>query len=414
MTIVSRRRFLSLAAAASLIPVAVRGSAHAAEEIRIGALCELTGDAAVYGKPLAAGMRLAVDEINQTGGVLGGGPGINGRKLTLLVEDAESSPPRALLKAKKLVEQDRVTALAGTAIPSVALAVQEFVTATARVPFLNAGSGNPFLSEPPACGKYVFQCAPNLRALAMSSLPVARKRGPRWYFIGDDHPLSRLLAQLSREAASGAVPLEVAGEAYAHVGTREYAEYARRAVAAKPDVICLTVFGRGYPRLLKELKRMAGGIHVHSSAWVRLPTEAPADALVGMTAGEAYGVDNAATPRAAAFTRAYRRVNGAWPDPFAARGYHAIETLALALQKAAATESSALVHTLEAQTFKDSIFGAFRFRTCDHVGVGTVLVVEGRWSDEQKFHPAYLDHVANAEAMLPACGESPCRSATGS
>src|SRR5262249_22317833 len=161
----------------------------------------------------------------------------------------------------------------------------------AHVPFVNAGSGSPSLSEPPACGRYVFQSAPNLRTLAMSSLPVARKKGPRWYFIGDDHPLSRLLAQLSKDAARRAGPRGAAGEAHAHVATRDYAEYVKRAVAAKPDVIALTVLGRGYARLLKDLKRMAGGIHVHSIAWVPVTVDTPADVVVGMTAGEAYGFD---------------------------------------------------------------------------------------------------------------------------
>ena len=409
MTMVSRRRFLGLAAAASVGSITRVGRrADAGEEIRIGALCELTGDAAVYGKPLAEGMKLAVDEINRTGGILGGGPGIGGRPLKLVMEDAESSPARALFETKKLVEQDRVVALAGASAASIAFAAQEYVNTTAHVPFLNAGSGSPSLSEPPACGRYVFQSAPNLRTLAMSSLPVARKRGRRWYFIGDDHPLSRLLAQLSKNAARRAVSLEVVGEAYAHVATRDYAEYVKHAVEAKPDVIALTVLGRGYARLLKDLKRMAGGIHVHSTAWVPITPDAPGDVVVGMTAGEVYGFDNTAVPRAAAFARAYHKQNASWPDPFAARGYHAVETLALAFHKSATTEPSALVRTLEAQVFKDSIHGEFRFRACDHVGTGTILLVEGRWNDEQKFYPAYVDRVGNAEELLPACAETKC------
>ena len=150
MTMVSRRRFLGLAAAASVGSITRVGRrADAGEEIRIGALCELTGDAAVYGKPLAEGMKLAVDEINRTGGILGGGPGIGGRLLKLVMEDAESSPARALFKTKKLVEQDRVVALAGASAASIAFAAQEYVNTTAHVPFLNAGSSSKSLRAPP-------------------------------------------------------------------------------------------------------------------------------------------------------------------------------------------------------------------------------------------------------------------------
>jgi branched-chain amino acid transport system substrate-binding protein len=409
MPSLSRRRFLGLAAAVSLDAATRRGArAQAAEELRIGALCELTGAAAVYGKALAAGMRLAVEQINQGASILGGRPGIGGRPLRLVLEDAESSSPRALLKVKKLVEQDGVAALVGTAAASVALAVQEYVNTTRQLPFLNAGSGNPSLSEPPACGKYVFQSAPNLRTLAMSSLPVARTRGPRWYFIGEDHPLPRLLVQLSKTAAGHAARLEVVGEAYAHVATRDYAEHVRRAVEAKPDVIGVAVLGRGYGRVLRELRRTATGIHVHSVAWLPLTPGTSADVVVGMTAGAAYGFDNAKAPRAVAFARDYRRLHGSWPDPFAASGYHAIESLTLAIHHSGTTEPSAVARSLEAQVFTDSIYGEFRFRPCDHVGMGTVLLVEGRWSDEQKFYPAYVDQVGKAQAMLPACGDTKC------
>jgi branched-chain amino acid transport system substrate-binding protein len=410
MTSVSRRRFLGLAAAVS-IDRALAGTrlAHGAEEIRVGALCELTGPAAAHGKSLAAGMRIAADEINRGGGTPDGRPGIGGRPLALVVEDVESSPPRALFKAKKLVEQDRVAGLVGATAASVALAVQEYASTAARVPFLNAGSGNPSLSESPACDRYVFQSAPNLRTLAMASLPVATKRGPRWYFIGDDHPLPRLLVTLARTATErGGVPLQVAGEAYAHIATRDYAEHVTRAVEARPDVIGISVLGRGHARLLRELRQRAGGTHVHSIAWLPVTATSAAEVTVGMTAGEAWSFDNAATPRAVSFARAYRQVHGSWPDSFAARGYHAIAVLGLALRKAATTDAGALARTLETLVYEDSIYGAFRFRACDHVGVGSVLVVEGRWSDEQKFHPAYLEGAGSGEAMLPTCGEAKC------
>lgn len=43
-----------------------------------------------------------------------------------------------------------------------------------------------------------------------------------------------------------------------------------------------------------------------------------------------------------------------------------------------------------------SIYGEFRFRAVRPRG------------HEQKFYPAYLDHVGNAEALLAACGETKC------
>ena len=175
-----RRRFLQAATAASLAaapqPLLWR-HARAQEEIRIGALCELSGVASTIGVPQSQGMRLAVEEINKTGGILGKGAGIGGRPIKLLIEDTESKVQTGVTKAKKLVERDRVDVLTGIIFSAISLAVQEYCNKEARVPFVNAGSGNPALSEPPACGKYTFQGAGNSRIL---SLPQPLRREEVW------------------------------------------------------------------------------------------------------------------------------------------------------------------------------------------------------------------------------------------
>ena len=89
-------------------------------EITIGSLQDLSGPAAGYGKQLRNGMQLRVDEVNAQGGV-------NGRKLTLLVEDSAYDPKRAVLAAQKLVNQDKIFLMLGslgTAVNMAAMPVQ--------------------------------------------------------------------------------------------------------------------------------------------------------------------------------------------------------------------------------------------------------------------------------------------------
>jgi branched-chain amino acid transport system substrate-binding protein len=75
-------------------------------EITIGSIQDLSGPIAGFGKQVRAGMLLAVDEINEQGG-------INGRKLKLLVEDSAYDPKKAVLAAQKLVNQDKIFIMAG-------------------------------------------------------------------------------------------------------------------------------------------------------------------------------------------------------------------------------------------------------------------------------------------------------------
>jgi branched-chain amino acid transport system substrate-binding protein len=112
----------TLIAAAAL---AATGGAYAQQgvsksEIVLGSIQDLSGPIAGFGKQVRLGMLLAVDEINEQGGV-------NGRKLKLLVEDSAYDPKKAVLAAQKLVNQDKIFAMVahiGTAHNMAAMPVQ--------------------------------------------------------------------------------------------------------------------------------------------------------------------------------------------------------------------------------------------------------------------------------------------------
>ena len=76
------------------------------DEILLGTIQDLSGPLAGYGKQARNGMQLAIEEINEQGG-------IHGRKIKLLVEDAGYDPKRAVLAATKLVQQDKIFMMVG-------------------------------------------------------------------------------------------------------------------------------------------------------------------------------------------------------------------------------------------------------------------------------------------------------------
>ncbi len=75
-------------------------------EIVLGSIQDLSGPLAGFGKQDRLGMMLAVDEINEQGG-------IHGRKLRLIVEDSGYDPKKAVLAAQKLVNQDKIFMMVG-------------------------------------------------------------------------------------------------------------------------------------------------------------------------------------------------------------------------------------------------------------------------------------------------------------
>jgi branched-chain amino acid transport system substrate-binding protein len=379
----------------------------AAAEVRIGALCELSGQSSTIGTEQAHGIQFAVDEINLIG-IPGHPPGVNGRPIRLYLEDSESKVSTGLAKAKKLIERDRVHALTGVIFSSISMAVQEFINKEAHVPFLNAGSSNPVLSQPPACGRYTFVGEPNSNEFALAAAYAAQRFGARWFFIADDYSWGRLTVDLTKAAIQRSGALEIVGEEYAPLGTTNYAPYITKAIAAKPDVIGLVVFGAGYARVLKQIRQMGATAHIHHNFWSQVDANAAGDAVVRMTAGEAFLFDNPKAPQALQFARGFHARVGRWPDPAAARGYNAVQVLARSIQIAGTTDPDVIVNAMERLTFPDSVLGAFRFRECDHQATTSMFVVEARFNDTYRYYGAYVTEVDNPDSLMVPCGKTGC------
>jgi branched-chain amino acid transport system substrate-binding protein len=407
---VSRRRLLTTLTG-GLVTSGLGGCRDRAgvDDVRIGALCELSGPSATIGTQQALGIRFAVDEINVRG-VSGHRPGVAERTLRLYLEDTEGRVSTGLAKAKKLVELDRVHALTGVIFSAISLGVQEFINNEAHVPFLNAGSSNPTLSQAPACGRYTFMGTAHSSAFALAAAFAAKTFGRRWFFIADDYSWGRSTAQLTKDAIRRSGPLEVVGEEYAPLNTTNYAPYITKAIAAKPDVIGLVVFGTGYARVVKQIRQMGASAHIHHNFWSQVDANAAGEAAMGMTAGESFVLENPTTPRAREFSSGFHAKFGHWPDPAAARGYNAIHVLARSIQAARTMRPEAIVEAMELLTFPDSVLGEFSFRTCDHQAMTPMCVVEAKYNEQYKYYGAYVEGVATPDALMIPCGTTGCES----
>lgn len=112
------------------------GAASAQDaEIRIGVLVALTGPLGHMGESDLNGMRIAVDEINQRGGVLG-------KKIALVVEDNEGNPAKAVTGATKLVQKDNVIAIIGCEVSFTTLAALQVTTAAKMIQFSHGATAD--------------------------------------------------------------------------------------------------------------------------------------------------------------------------------------------------------------------------------------------------------------------------------
>jgi len=124
--------------------------AAAQSTIPIGLVQPLTGAFAAAGTDVVNGAKIAADEINAKGGVLG-------KKLELIIEDTKSNPTEAAAVAEKLIVRDKVPVLMGASASTATLAVMPKLMEY-KVPMLVETSSSSKITT--AGNPYIFRIAP--------------------------------------------------------------------------------------------------------------------------------------------------------------------------------------------------------------------------------------------------------------
>ncbi len=102
-----------------LFTAMLSGSAMGADKIKIGIIGPFSGSLAFNASEMKKGMQLALDKINEEGGLFG-------REIELVYGDTECKPDKGLAAAKKLVTRDEVLVVGGGYCSSVNIATSEF------------------------------------------------------------------------------------------------------------------------------------------------------------------------------------------------------------------------------------------------------------------------------------------------
>lgn len=112
--------------------------AFAAEPIKIGEIATVTGDFAAYGVAEVESIKIAVEEINAAGGVLG-------RPLEVIMYDCRTRQEDMVNAARRLVEQDKVTAVIGPSGSGLCIAAAPIFN-RGHVPHLGTLPTNPLVT----------------------------------------------------------------------------------------------------------------------------------------------------------------------------------------------------------------------------------------------------------------------------
>jgi branched-chain amino acid transport system substrate-binding protein len=158
----------SLKAAVAVLGASLlAASAYAQDTIKIGVSQPLTGAFAASGNYVTQGARIAEEEINKAGGVLG-------KKIQLIVEDNKSNPTEAVATAEKLIVRDSVPVMMGAWSSTLTLAVMPKLEEY-KVPMLveTSSSGKITTSGNP----YIFRISPTSEMEARAFTPLVKSLG---------------------------------------------------------------------------------------------------------------------------------------------------------------------------------------------------------------------------------------------
>jgi branched-chain amino acid transport system substrate-binding protein len=303
-------------------------------DVLVGMYGSLTGDGASFGQSSVEGAQLAVEEINNAGGVLGG------RRIRLLVEDDQSKPEEASNAVTKLITQDKVVAVLGEVASRRTLAAAP-VSQKYQIPMITPASTNERVTQ---VGDYIFRVCfidpfqgEVLAKFAYNDLKARRvavlKDIQQDYSVGLTESIQKTFTSLGGRVLE---PVSYSS------GDADFRAILTQVRAQKPDAVFVTGYYPEAAIIVRQARELGMALPIlGGDGWVGDALKNGRDALKNTFISNHYSGDNP-DPVVQNFVKAYRAKFNREPDSIAALGYDAAKVLADAIARAESTEGPKL------------------------------------------------------------------------
>ncbi|REK08624.1 MAG: serine/threonine protein kinase [Planctomycetota bacterium] len=221
-------------------------AAFSGPPIKVGVLHSLTGSMEESESPVVDATLMAIDEINETGGLMG-------RKVEAVVRDGRSDPETFADEARKLILDDKVSTVFGgwtSASRKTMLPVFERHDGLLVYPVQYEG-----LEESP--NVIYMGATPNQQIIPALDWAFAFQRKRKFFLVGSDYVFPRTANAIIRDELAE-LGGEVVGEEYLPLGSYDVDGVIEAIVEAQPDVILNTINGDSNVPFFRRLR--AAGI----------------------------------------------------------------------------------------------------------------------------------------------------------
>lgn len=356
---------MRLHVAGLLVGCAWAGMASAAEPIRIGLIQPLTGSVAYNGTTDVNGAKLAVQQRNAAGGVLG-------RQVELVVEDGQCQPAASVNAAEKLIQQNKVVALAGAFCSSATAAVMP-IAANNHISFITGVSSAADLTE--RGNKWFFRATETDALLAQAFAHILhdqlKLRNVAYIGVNDDWGRGSVQGFQKEMAALGG---KVAMTEYFEHGTTDFTTLLTRLRSSGADGAFVAAETQDGASLVTQAAEFGVDMKIFGvGSWATADfMKLAGPAAEGIHAAVPYAA-TMTTPKNATFVQAYNQAYKEMPGKYGAAGYNSLNILMDAIQRAGGTDTDAIRAALE-KTDYEGPNGHFTF-DAKHQAVGFSVVL---------------------------------------
>lgn len=347
----------ALAGAAVIgFPGIVRAQAGA---IKIGHLTPLTGFLGALGGYAVMGIKMAEEEINKAGGVMG-------RPLEVMSEDSVN-PATAAVKAQRMLDQNGATVLMGEINSASAQTIMQ-VAARAKRLFMSIGARSDVLRGA-NCNRYTFHVdipvTVMVNAAGQALMREGLVKGKRIYSLTADYLFGHDLSKAAKAffAANGGTHV---GDELVPTDATDFSPYLLKIRQARPDLVATNLAGNQVTNFVKQyaefgLPFAVAGFNLNTAdAWA-----AGEGNLTGIWPTVWH--HDLDVPASKAFAAAFTKKHGKPPENHAWIEYVSLKMMAQAMSETKSTETEALIGYFEKETQFD-ILKARKgyFRSWDH------------------------------------------------
>ena len=332
-----------------------------AQDIKVGTIFPLSGGAGPDGQSVTNAVKLAIEQVNEKGGLLG-------RKITLISKDDESTPAVGVSRANEMIAEKVDLVIEGWNSP-VTLAMQPIlaragildITAVSKSDLILSGETNPLAIrinssngfDAGIIAKYVVE---TLKVKKIAFLTQNDVYGNGFQ--------TAVEAEFKKLNFSGEVMMT---EKFAFKDT-DFRVQLTNLKAANPDAIIVTNASNssGLPAMVEQYRQADLKSAFVGAVGIMLPTvfKVAGDANNGIVSADIYFWNLPpfnAIPENQSFVAAFKKAYGVEPDKSAALGAAALQVWARAVEATKSLDRKTVAEAIRGKTIKGTLFGDAQF-----------------------------------------------------